>query len=112
MTEPQYLYLTTTGRKTGKPHQIEIWFVAHAGCLYLMSETPERSDWVRNVRHNPAVIFSIGTRDDDAIAGTGRLIDSSAEPELATAVSTLMDAKYNWSSGQIVELKPGSSGSE
>lgn len=25
--EAQYLYLTTTGRKTGQPRQIEIWFV-------------------------------------------------------------------------------------
>ena len=42
--EPQYLYLTTKGRKTGKPHQIEIWFVAYDGYCYVISETPERSD--------------------------------------------------------------------
>jgi deazaflavin-dependent oxidoreductase (nitroreductase family) len=112
VSEPQYLYLTTIGRKTGKPHQIEIWFVAHDGCCYLMSETPERSDWVRNIRNNPTVIFSIGTRNDDPIDGTGRLIDRSSEPELAAAVAALMDTKYNWSNGQIVELKPNTLGSE
>ncbi len=29
MNEPPYLYLTTTGRRSGNPHEIEIWFVAH-----------------------------------------------------------------------------------
>jgi hypothetical protein len=33
-------------------------------------------------------------------------VDRAAEPELAAAVAGLMDAKYDWSSGQIVELKP------
>ncbi|MEP7290923.1 MAG: nitroreductase family deazaflavin-dependent oxidoreductase [Chloroflexota bacterium] len=112
MTEPQFLYLTTIGRKSGKPRQIEIWFVERDGSYYLISETPERSDWVRNVRHNPAVIFSVGTRDDEPVDGMGRLIDRAAEPELAAAVAALMNAKYNWSDGQIVELKPNNLGSE
>ena len=41
--EPQYLYLTTIGRKSGKPHSIEIWFVAHDGCYYMVNEDPEES---------------------------------------------------------------------
>lgn len=112
MSEPQYLYLTTIGRKTGKQHQIEIWFVAHDGCCYLVTEAPERSDWVRNIRYNPAVSFSIGTRDEEPIDGTGQVIDHTAEPELVSAVAALMDAKYNWSNGQIVELKPNTIGGE
>ena len=67
---------------------------------------------MRNIRHNPAVMFSIGTRDDLPNEGAGRLIDRAAEPELAVAVAALMDAKYNWSTGQIVELKSNSIGSE
>jgi F420H(2)-dependent quinone reductase len=30
------LYLTTTGRKTGKPRTIEIWFVAYERHLYVL----------------------------------------------------------------------------
>lgn len=26
---PEYLYLTTIGRRTGSPHEIEIWFVGY-----------------------------------------------------------------------------------
>jgi len=29
-SEP-FLYLTTRGRRSGRPHQIEIWFAAHDG---------------------------------------------------------------------------------
>jgi len=32
-----FFYLTTTGRKTGKPHKIEIWFVEHKSCYFLCS---------------------------------------------------------------------------
>ena len=104
--EPQYLYLTTIGRKSGKPHQIEIWFVKNAECYYMVTEDPAQSDWVKNIHHNPAVMFSIGSREAEAIEGRGRLVDAAAEPELAAVVSELMDAKYQWSDGQIVELKP------
>jgi deazaflavin-dependent oxidoreductase (nitroreductase family) len=104
--ESQYLYLTTVGRKSGKPHQIEIWFVKNADCYYMVGEDPANSDWIKNIRHNSAVIFSIGSRDASAIEGRGRMIDAAAEPELTAAISALMDAKYQWSDGQIVELKP------
>ncbi|MBI1257204.1 MAG: DUF385 domain-containing protein [Chloroflexi bacterium] len=104
--EPQFFYLTTVGRKTGKPHQIEIWFVHNDDCYYLVNEDPTSSDWVKNIQHNAAVMFSIGSRDAASSEGRGRLVDPAAEPELAAAVTALMDAKYQWSSGQIVEIKP------
>ncbi|MBP8972502.1 MAG: nitroreductase family deazaflavin-dependent oxidoreductase [Anaerolineae bacterium] len=101
--EPLYLYLTTTGWRSGSPHRIEIWFVAHDGRYYLVSEKREQSHWVQNIRRNPAVTFHV---EDKAFAGTGRIVDPAQEPELAAAVSALMDAKYEWSDGLIVELAP------
>lgn len=99
----QYLYLTTTGRRTGRPHQIEIWFVEHQGCCYLAAELRERADWVQNIQHNPAVTVRVGVR---VFAATGRVVDQVAEPERAAAVRALMDAKYGWSDGLLVELCP------
>lgn len=32
-----YCYLTTTGRHTGTPHRIEIWFSLHDGIVYILS---------------------------------------------------------------------------
>ena len=33
----EYCYLTTRGRKTGKPHEIEIWFGIIGDAIYLLS---------------------------------------------------------------------------
>ncbi|PJF39914.1 MAG: nitroreductase family deazaflavin-dependent oxidoreductase [Chloroflexi bacterium] len=100
--EPQYLYLTTTGWKSGKPHEIEIWFVMHEGRYYLVSEHYERSHWVINIQHNPAITFRVA---EQTFAGTGRIVNTTVEPDLAAQVCRLMDAKYNWSTGLIVELQ-------
>lgn len=101
-----YLYLTTTGRSTGLPRQIEIWFVEHAGAVYLVSGGREGSDWVRNIRVTPAVTVSVGSREVPAWAGVGRVVDDAAEAALAESVRAKMQAKYKWSDGLIVELKP------
>lgn len=99
----EYLYLTTIGRKSGKPHEIEIWFVEHEGNYYLVSEHYERSHWVLNIQANPQISFRVG---DQTFEGVGRVI--SSENEIAPAISAKMDAKYGWSEGLIVELKPES----
>lgn len=102
----EFFYLTTTGRKSGKPHQIEIWYVEHDGCFYIVAEGRERADWVQNILASPAVSFSIGSRAAAQTDGTARTIDPAQEPELAAAVSALMDAAYEWSDGLSVEIKP------
>ncbi|WP_428263529.1 nitroreductase family deazaflavin-dependent oxidoreductase [Haliangium sp.] len=109
--DERFLYLTTTGRRSGLPRRIEIWFVDHDGRYYLVSEHRERSHWVQNLRVEPAVSFSVGTRADgeDSIPMTparARVVSAEAEPELAAKVTALMDAKYGWSDGLIVELSP------
>ena len=64
-TEP-YCYLTTTGRRSGKPHEIEIWFAAVGDTIYLMNGTSSdlekagQSDWVKNLQANPSVRVRIG----------------------------------------------------
>jgi deazaflavin-dependent oxidoreductase (nitroreductase family) len=101
--DSQFLYLTTVGWKTGNFHEIEIWFVEYGGRYYLVSEKREQAHWVVNIQHNPHVAFWIG---DEGWDGEARLVDPDAEPELAVEVSARMDAKYGWSDGLIVELRP------
>jgi deazaflavin-dependent oxidoreductase (nitroreductase family) len=105
-----YLYLTTTGRKTGNPHRIEIWFVEHKGRYYLASEKRDASHWVQNIIANPAVTFSVGTRDNPESVlplsvGSGRILDDKASSGLVADVKRAMEAKYNWSDGLIVQLE-------
>jgi deazaflavin-dependent oxidoreductase (nitroreductase family) len=56
----QFCYLTTTGRISGNPHRIEIWFALHGDTAYLLSGGGGRSDWVRNLEVAPDVVLEIG----------------------------------------------------
>lgn len=84
-----YCYLTTTGRVTGKPHKIEIWFGLRGNTLYLLSGGMDRSDWVKNLLKNPSVTVQIGKRRFKAKA---RLVED--EEEEMTARNMLAD-KYH-----------------
>ncbi len=78
-SEP-FCYLTTTGRLTGRPHTIEIWFALHASTLYLLSGRGRRADWVRNVVRNPRVSVRIHGREFE---GAGRVVSDPDEDRLA-----------------------------
>jgi len=69
-SEP-YVYVTTIGRRTGRPHRIEIWFAAQDGRVYLLSGGRERADWVRNLQANPRVTVELG---DETRPGTARVL--------------------------------------
>ena len=103
LADEDLCYLTTTGRLTGQPREIEIWFTEHAGRFYLIAEHGERANWVRNLQSTPQVKVRVGDRAFDAIA---RVVHDDREAELAAAVKALSDAKYGWSDGLIVEITP------
>ena len=103
MIKPQFLYLTTRGWKTGNPHRIEIWFVEYNERYYIISERLESADWVQNIKHNPKVSFSI---NDNVFNGNQRIGHKVKESGLVGEVSKLMNTKYRWSQGLIVELTP------
>jgi deazaflavin-dependent oxidoreductase (nitroreductase family) len=106
-----FLYLTTIGRTSGAERRIEIWFVEHAGSFYVVAETRDRAGWVKNLMKQPRVAFSIGTRNhpDSARArarAQARVVRDGDDPRLVTAIKALMEAKYGWSDGLVVELLP------
>ena len=50
--------VTTTGRLSGLPRRIEIWFYNVDGRIYL-SGTPGRRDWYANLQANPDFVFHL-----------------------------------------------------
>jgi deazaflavin-dependent oxidoreductase (nitroreductase family) len=98
-----FLYLTTIGRRTGLPREIEIWFTERDGRYYVIAEHRDRAQWVQNIRAHPQVTVRLGDR---RFSATARLVDRASEPALAQDVAALSDAKYGWSDGLIVELIP------
>jgi deazaflavin-dependent oxidoreductase (nitroreductase family) len=76
----QYCYLTTTGRITGRPHRIEIWFAIDGSTLYLLSGGRQRSDWVKNLSREPRVTIEIGS---GVFPGQARIVEDDSEDQLA-----------------------------
>ena len=109
MPTESFLYLRTLGRKTGQLREIEIWYVELEGRFYVVAEKREQTAWVKNVRADPRVSYSIGARSDPTCEvpltrAQAHIVDDDVEAELAARVRRLMDAKYGWSDGLVVQL--------
>ena len=90
MESEPFCYLTTTGRRTGRPHTIEIWFVVVGRTAYLMAGGRDGADWVRNLVAEPEVTLRVGS---ESWSARGRLVhDGTAEDAEARR---LMLAKYS-----------------
>ena len=103
VAEKQVLYLTTVGRRTGLPREIEIWFVVWRERFYLFAETREAAGWVKNIRRNPKVVVRIGEWHVDA---TARVLDRQADRKLWDQVAEIANRKYGWGDGLPVEIVP------
>jgi deazaflavin-dependent oxidoreductase (nitroreductase family) len=68
------------GRKTGRLHEVTIWFVLEGDRLYIATANLNRQ-WVRNVQKTPQIKLSIGGENFN---GTARFL-TDAEHERALA---------------------------
>src|SRR5215472_1066007 len=97
LADEDFCYLTTTGRVSGRPHTIEIWFVLNGHTLYMLSGGMDRSDWVKNALRVPDVTVRI---KDRVIAGKARLVKDTEEDALARQ---LIGEKYQKSEEDLDE---------
>ena len=70
--------ITTTGRRSGEPHRIEIWIWRHDGRTYL-SGAPGRRDWLANLRANPEFTLHLKESLQADVPATARPIAEQAE---------------------------------
>jgi len=103
VADKQVLYLTTIGRTTGLPREIEIWFIVRRERFYLFAETREAAGWVKNIRRNSKVTVRIGEHEIEA---TARVLDRQADRKLWDEVAGIADRKYGWGEGLPVEITP------
>lgn len=63
--------ITTTGRRTGLPRRIEIYFHQFDGRYYLTGRPGFKRDWVANIEANPEFILHLkrGITHDVAVRG-------------------------------------------
>jgi deazaflavin-dependent oxidoreductase (nitroreductase family) len=103
--ETEFLYLTTTGRRSGDPREIEIWFTHHHGRYYLIAEHRWETHWVQNLLAEPRVRARVGPLEFPARA---RVVDGDADAATHDMARELSERKYGWGDGLVVELTPES----
>ncbi len=83
LAQEDFCYFTTTGRVSGKPHEIEIWFALSGSTLYMLSGGGEKADWVKNAQKDPAVQVRIG---EQVFPGRARRVRDAEEDGLARRI--------------------------
>ena len=81
--EDNFCYLTTTGRVSGRPHIVEIWFALHGATLYMLAGGRDRADWVKNIQRHPDVQVRI---HEHIFSGKGRIVQDLHEDTLARQI--------------------------
>ncbi len=91
-------YVTTKGRRTGNPHEVEIWFGVVDDTLYLISGNGPKSDWFRNALANKEVAVRI---ESDTRIGSAYVVTDETERR---SVGGLMGKKYPWDGDASIGL--------
>jgi deazaflavin-dependent oxidoreductase (nitroreductase family) len=92
VTDHEFAYLTTTGRVSGKPHRIEIWYRRIDDVVWFISGGRNGADWVQNLRADPSCTIEIG---DDVLHGSAFF-----EPQDALEPRQALAARYQgWQEG-------------
>jgi deazaflavin-dependent oxidoreductase (nitroreductase family) len=63
----KFAYLTTVGRRTGRPHSVEVWF-SMVGERVFLSHEGDYTDWMRNLTKNKRIRIQIGRANLEADA--------------------------------------------
>lgn len=87
-SEP-YCYLTTIGRRSGNPHEIEIWFTLQGGTIVLISGGGSDADWVKNLTVEQSAMVRIGGSSLRVRAAL-----QPSDPELRWAAAVGLADKY------------------
>jgi deazaflavin-dependent oxidoreductase (nitroreductase family) len=103
LADEPYVYVTTTGRVSGQPRTIEIWFVRYRDYLYIFAEHFDRANWVRNIRKDPRIKLRLSAYEGDA---TARVLDEQLDAGTWKTVQDLARQKYGWDDGLPVEIEP------
>jgi deazaflavin-dependent oxidoreductase (nitroreductase family) len=90
--------VTTTGRRSGNPHRVEIWFGMIGETMYLISGNGDTADWYRNAVANPRVIVEVGGHTFGARA---RAVTDADERR---RVGEVMCGKYRWDGDESIGL--------
>jgi deazaflavin-dependent oxidoreductase (nitroreductase family) len=90
--------VTTIGRRSGNPHEIEIWFGVIDDTMYLISGNGPSADWYQNALADSHVTVRLNGETHDGVA---RDVTDSDERR---RVGDLMGTKYPWEGDSSIGL--------
>ena len=98
LASQKLIHVTTTGRRTRKPHTVELWFAVKNGKVYLSHEGSE-TDWMKNIENNDQILFEIGRKN---FTGRARILENVTE-EAWEAKVALYEKYYDKAAKEIIE---------
>ena len=90
--------ITTIGRRSGRAHEIEIWFGVIDDTMYLISGNGPSADWYRNALANPSVSVRLAGVTHRGVAR------HVSDPDERRRVGDLMGRKYPWDGDASIGL--------
>jgi deazaflavin-dependent oxidoreductase (nitroreductase family) len=76
LADQDYCYITTTGRVSGRPHTVEIWFGASGDTIYVLAGSRYGADFVKNAAKQPEVSVRIAAT---IFGGHARIVTGARE---------------------------------
>src|SRR5438477_10441564 len=95
--DPEFAYLTTIGRKTGRDHTVELWYRRIGDTVWFIAGQP--SDWIANLLADDAASVRIG--EGPLLTGTGR-VEAGDAHGAARARRMLAERYQGWKEGQTL----------
>lgn len=81
LAQDRVIDITTTGRRTGEPRRIEIWFHRLDGRYYITGTPGRPRDWYANLAAHPAFTFHLKESTTADLPATARPVTDPAERE-------------------------------
>jgi deazaflavin-dependent oxidoreductase (nitroreductase family) len=92
----EFAHLTTRGRRSGRPHTVELWFAPVGSAVWFIAGGGTSSDWVANLVAEPAVRVRVGER-----TFAGRARTEAGDAGGAGEARRLLAARYQgWEEGR------------
>ena len=84
--------LTTTGRSSGRPRAVEIWFALAGTTAYILAGDGRRAHWVRNGEAEPRVTLLIRRR---TFSGRARVVGAAETRRASQVVRAKYEKRYD-----------------
>jgi len=88
LSRPREINITVTGRKSGRPISIPVWFVLAEGKLYLLPVQGSDTQWYKNALKNPTIQIESGGEKAEL------KVTPITDPKQVASVAEKFRAKY------------------